>query len=314
MLSKTNMVMYSCLLTHKVAVVDLPQLRHFQAVARHQHVSRAAAELRVAQPALSRSIARLEAELGVALFDRRGRRVRLNRFGALFLARVQNALGELDQARQELRDAAGLARGTVAVAVETLRMVTELAAGFLADHPEVSLRLYQSPAPVMSAQLQAGEVDLCLASQPLAGPRLQAAEILSEEVLLAVPPGHPLAARTRVGIEALAGEPFVTTRPGYWQRALADRLFAAAGIQPAIVCEGDEPYAVRSLISAGVGVGLIPAVARRAAPHPPVAWLHLDAPGCRRTLSLVWRTDAYRSAAARAFTEFAAARAWPSDA
>ena len=146
MLSKTNMAMYSCSITHKVAVVDLLQLRHFQVVARHQHVSRAAAELRVAQPALSRSIARLEAELGVALFDRHGRRVRLNRFGALFLARVQNALGELDQARQELRDAAGLARGTVAVAVETLRMVTELAAGFLADHPEVSLRLYQSPA------------------------------------------------------------------------------------------------------------------------------------------------------------------------
>ena len=72
------------------------------------------------------------------------------------------------------------------------------------------------------------------------------------------------------------------------------------------MCEGDEPYAVRSLISAGVGVGLMPGRGPpgRAA-DPPVAWLHLDAPGCRRTLSLVWRTDAYRSAAARAFTEFA---------
>jgi DNA-binding transcriptional LysR family regulator len=77
---------------------------------------------------------------------------------------------------------------------------------------------------------------------------------------------------------------------------------------------GREPYAVRALISAGVGVGLIPAVARRAAPHPPVAWLHLDVPGGRRRLSLVWRTDAYRSAVARAFTESAATRAWPSDA
>ena len=66
--------------------MDLLELRYFQAVARHQHVSRAAAELRVAQPALSRAIARLEAELGVPLFDRRGRRVRLNRFGAMFLA------------------------------------------------------------------------------------------------------------------------------------------------------------------------------------------------------------------------------------
>jgi DNA-binding transcriptional LysR family regulator len=87
--------------------VDLLQLRYFQAVARHQHVSRAAAELRVAQPALSRAIARLEAELGVPLFDRRGRRVRLNRFGVMFLARAGRALDELDQGQREVRAAEG---------------------------------------------------------------------------------------------------------------------------------------------------------------------------------------------------------------
>jgi len=105
----------------------------------------------------------------------------------------------------------------------------------------------------------------------------------------------------------LAGEPFVTTRPGYWQRALTDRLFTDA----VIVCEGDEPYAIRGLISAGVGIGLMPAMARRLAPDPPVGWLHLDVP-CRRTLSLVWRADAYQTAAARALVGFAASyfRAW----
>src|SRR5205823_197807 len=104
---------------HKLAGMDLLQLRYFQAVARHEHVSRAAEELRIAQPALSRSIARLEAELGVPLFDRRGRRVRLNRFGAMFLARAGRALDELDPGQLELRDAAGLAQGTVAVAAQT---------------------------------------------------------------------------------------------------------------------------------------------------------------------------------------------------
>jgi DNA-binding transcriptional LysR family regulator len=274
-------------------------------------VSRAAAELRVAQPALSRAIARLEAELGVPLFDRRGRRVRLNRFGAMFLARADRALDELDQGQHELRDAAGLAQGTVAVAAETLRTLSGLVAGFLAGHPGVSFRLFQSPAPAMAAQLQAGEVDLCLASQPLPGPALTSAELLSEEVLLAVPPSHRLAGRTRATVGELAGEPFVTTRPGYWQRALTDRLFTDA----VIVCEGDEPYAIRGLISAGVGVGLMPAMARRLAPDPPVGWLHLDVP-CRRTLSLVWRADAYRPAAARALVEFAAGyfRTWRGDA
>ena len=203
--------------------MDLLQLRYFQAVARHQHVSRAAAELRVAQPALSRAIARLEAELGVPLFDRRGRRVRLNRFGAMFLARAGRALDELDQGQREVRDTAGLAQGTVAVAAETLRTLSGLVAGFLAGHPGVSFRLFQSPAPAMAAQLQAGEVDLCLASQPLPGPALASAELLSEEVLLAVPPSHRLAGRTRATVGELTGEPFVTTRRGYWQRALTDR-------------------------------------------------------------------------------------------
>jgi DNA-binding transcriptional LysR family regulator len=145
---------------------------------------------------------------------------------------------------------------------------------------------------------------------------LHSVQLFSEEALLAVPPSHRLAGRTRVEAGALAGEPFVTTRPGYWQRALADQLFASAGIEPTIVCEGDEPYAIRGLISAGVGIGLMPAVARRLAPEPPVAWLHLDAPACRRTLSLVWRTDAYLSAAARALAEFATShfQTWSGDA
>ena len=125
-----------------------------------------------------------------------------------------------------------------------------------------------------------------------------------------------LARQTRAEAGMLAGEPFVTTRPGYWQRALTDRLFAGSGAGPVIVCEGDEPYAIRGLISAGVGVGLMPAVARRLAADPPVGWLHLDAPGCRRTLSLVWRADAYLSAAARALAEFAPGyfRTWRGDA
>jgi DNA-binding transcriptional LysR family regulator len=191
---------------------------------------------------------------------------------------VNIALSELDQARQELDDAAGLARGSVALAAETLRTVTDLTASFLASHPGVSFRLYQSPAPVMSAQLQAGQVDLCLASQPLPGASVQA--------------------------EDLAAEPFVTTRPGYWQRALTDQLFAPLGHPPIIACEGDEPYAIRGLISAGVGIGLLPAMARHTA-RPPVGWLHLDAPGCQRTLRIAWRRDVYLSAAARRFRDFA---------
>jgi DNA-binding transcriptional LysR family regulator len=156
----------------------------------------------------------------------------------------------------------------------------------------------------MAEQLRAGEIDLCVALQPLEGPWLRATEVLREEVFVAVPPAHRLACHKNVAIEDLSGEPFVTPRPGYWQRTLIDELLARAGMTLTIACEGDELAAIRGLISAGVGIGLLPAVSRRLAAHPPVAWLRLKAPECRRTLSVVWRNDTYVSAAARHFREF----------
>lgn len=285
--------------------MDLLQLRYFQAVARREHLSQAAAELRVAQPSLSRAIARLEADLGVPLFDRVGRGLRLNRFGAGFLRRVDRILRELDDARRELADAVGLERGSIAVAAETLLTLTGVLTEFRAEHPGVDIRLYQSSATTMATQLHTGEVDLCFASQPLPGPDLHTLELLREEVLLAVPPGHRLAGRKRVRLEDIAGEQFVTTRPGYWPRELTDRLFAAAGLRPEYVCESDEPGATGALIGAGLGVGLVPEFSRRASAHAPVAWLHLDVPDCHRRLSLVWRADTYFSAAAQRLTDFA---------
>jgi DNA-binding transcriptional LysR family regulator len=287
--------------------MDLLQLRYFQAVARHQHVSHAAADLRVAQPSLSRALARLEADLGVPLFDRHGRRLVLNRFGAAFLARVDAALDELGQGRRELDDLAGLEHGSVAVAAESLLLLDNLLAGFLAGHPGVSFQLSQSSAPAMAGLLHAGQVDFCLASQPLDDDALEAAELSDEEVLIAVPPAHRLAGRKRVGMDDLAGEVFVATRPGYWQRALLDQLFAQAGRKPVIGCESDEPAAIPALIAAGLGAGLLPSASQRHSPRHAVAWLHLDVPDCRRRLRLVWRRGAYLSAAARAFRDAAAA-------
>jgi DNA-binding transcriptional LysR family regulator len=284
--------------------VDLLALRYFQTVARHEHVSRAAADLRVAQPSVSRTIARLEAELGVPLFDRQGRQVRLNPFGAQFLRRVDRALAELDDGRRELADAAGLERGSVRVAAETLLTLTGLLAEFRARHPTVDVRLTQTTAEAMGERLRDRDVDVCVASQPIAGPDLRTVELMREEVLLAVPPDHRLAGRERVGLAEIAGEPFVTTRPGHWPRALLDRLFED-GPDPEIVCEGDEPGATGDLIGAGLGIGLVPAFSRRAPTRLPIAWVHLDAPGCERVLTLVWREDAYLSRAAQRFSELA---------
>ncbi|MFF9647400.1 LysR family transcriptional regulator [Streptomyces sp. NPDC014622] len=290
--------------------MDLLQLRCFQTVARYEHMSRAAEELRVAQPSLSRTIARLEAELGSPLFDRHGRRIRLNQYGAMFLRHVDHALSQLEDGRRALNDARDTGLGRVAVASETLLTITHALGSFRAAFPRADVRLFQSNAQEMTRQLRAGEVDFCVASQPLAGTNLASVELAREEVLLAVPRGHWLDGRESVRIPEIADEPFVSTRPGHWQRTLLDRLFASERLTPRLSCEGDEPGASQDMISAGLGIGLIPAMSLRAGTdsHTPVAWVHLDAPHCYRVLTLVWNRDNYLSEAALKFREFITSR------
>lgn len=283
--------------------MDLLALRYFQTVARLEHVGRAAEKLRVAQPSLSRTLARLEDDLGVPLFDRHGRRIRLNRFGAAFLRRVDRVLAELDDARQELDDAAGLERGTVTVVAESLLVLTDPLRTFVPGHPLVDVRLSQASAEGMAEKLRSGDADLCVTSQPLSGNDIRSRVLLDEPVKLCVPSGHRLAGRGRVGLADLEGEPFLTTRPGYWQRALADHLFAKAGLELRIVCEGDEAAVLFQLIDAGLGIAFVPSVGLRSAISSTVVWLDVDDPECRRVLSVAWREDTYLSAAAQRFRD-----------
>ncbi|MEU9017105.1 LysR substrate-binding domain-containing protein [Actinomadura sp. NPDC048394] len=273
-------------------------LRQFLVVARLEHLSRAAEELRVAQPSLSRTIARLEGELGTPLFDRAGR-LRLNDAGKLFRGHVERALGELDAGRRAVAEAAGEGFGTVRLASETFLTFTAPLAAYKRAHPEVEVELHQMPAADMARALLAQDVDLCAASQPIHADGLESVRLLDEEVWLATPLDHPLAGRASVTVDELAGQPFIAAHKGHWQRRLLDRLFAARDLTPKIVCEGDEVGSIAELIIAGFGVGLVPGLARRSASVASVAWIAVDSPDCRRTLSLYWGAGSRLSAAAR---------------
>lgn len=269
--------------------MDLHALRQFLAVARHEHLSRAAVELRVAQPALSRTIGRIEDELGTPLFERRGR-LRLNAAGEVFREHVQRALGELDAGVEAVATSLVAGAGRVSIASESLLTLMRPLATFKQAHPLVEVRLLQEPSGGMPAQVRARDVDLCLLSQSVTSADLEVRELVAEPVFVAVPLGHRLAGQAEVEVEELAEEPFVVTRRGHWQRQLLDRLFVPRGLTPRIVCESDEPTATAAMISAGLGIGLLPAVARRDAIGVPLSWLRVADPSCVRPLSLGWRT------------------------
>ncbi|WP_350275504.1 LysR substrate-binding domain-containing protein [Kribbella sp. HUAS MG21] len=279
-------------------MMDLTMLRQFVVVARLEHLSRAADELHVAQPSLSRTIARLESELGTPLFDRTNR-LRLNPAGVLFRAYVERALGELDAGRRAVAEATAQGSGSVRLAAETFLALTEPIAAFKREHPRIEIELRQLPATDMPRRLRAQDVDLCVASQPVPLAGLESAVLLDEPVLVATPLDHSFARRTSVSVDDLADEPFVIARKGQWQRTLLDRLFAETGRTPRIVCESDEAAAIQELIRSGLGIGFNPDFARRMVPEYPVATIPVDHPACRRTLSLLWNADTDLSAAAQ---------------
>lgn len=278
--------------------MDLNSLRQFLVVARLEHLSHAADELRVAQPSLSRTIARLESELRTPLFDRAGR-LRLNDTGRLFRDYVERALGELEAGRRAVAEATSGSFGTARLASETFLTFIGPLTAFKRAHPGVEVELRQTPAAEMARRLLAHDVDLCAASQPISTEGLEAVPLLDEAIWLATPFDHPLAGRTSVTIEELAGEPFIAAGKGHWHRRLLDRLFAARDLTPKIVCEGDELGAIAELIKAGLGVGLVPDLAKRSFPSDSAAWIAVDAPDCRRTLTLYWGAGNHLSPAAR---------------
>ncbi|WP_308118317.1 LysR family transcriptional regulator [Streptomyces buecherae] len=279
-------------------MVELNALRQFLVVARLEHLSRAADELRVAQPSLSRTIARLEGELGTPLFDRSSR-LRLNDAGRAFRAYVERALGELQAGQLAVAEATTEGLGTVRLASETFLTLTGPLAVYKRDHPAVELELQWSPAEDMARRLRARDVDLCVASQPIHAEGVAGTRLFEDAVGVAVPRDHPLAGRAPVGLHELAEYPFVTARAGHWLRRLLDQLFATRGLAPRIVCESDEHSAIADLIGAGLGIGFVPSFARRKNPRTPLVWVPVDSPDCRRTVTLCWAADGHLSTAAQ---------------
>ena len=286
------------------AVLLAPLLAQFAAVARLEHVTRAAAELAMPQPTLSRAVARLEEELGVALLAREGRTVRLTRAGRIFLGSVERALSEVERGAEAARAEADPTGGRVAFGfLHTMgsEAVPMLLRGFRADHPRVRFQLVQDYTDSMLQRLRAGELDLCLVSPRPEGPELTARRLGEQRLRLVVPADHRLAGRQRVRLSEVARDPFVTLEPGYGLRRITDALCAEAGFSPRISFEGEESETLRGLVAAGLGVAVLPpaTVAR-----PDVAELQLSSPGARREIALTWVTGRALTPPAEAFRAY----------
>jgi DNA-binding transcriptional LysR family regulator len=285
--------------------MEWQQLEYFQTVAREQHFTRAAKKLAISQPALSRSIARLEDELGVPLFERSGRSIRLNRYGEMFLEQVDAALGLINEGVQKLRDMVDPERGTVSLAfLHTLgtHLVPDLLGSFRKKHPHIQFQLFQDASSDLFERLKAGELDLCLSSGPVKMSGVVWEELFRDELYVIVPEHHPLADRDEINLWEIADEPFISLKKGYGLRALTDRLCRQAGFTPNITFEGEEVTTVAGLVSAGLGVALIPETGGEDMRQ--IRRLHVRSPHCQRVIGIAWVEGRYLSPAAKLFRQF----------
>jgi DNA-binding transcriptional LysR family regulator len=290
--------------------MELRQLRYFAAVAEHRHFTRAAGELRVAQPALSQQVRRLEAELGVELLRRTSRSVALTEAGEALLSRARRILAEAEAARADLDALRGLLTGRVVLgAMQSLGPIDlpGLLADFHARHPGVDVVLREETTRQMVAMLAADELDLAVASTDAEmPPGLESRRLYEEELVLVVARGHPLAARRQIRPASLPPGPYIFFREGSGLRAATERMLEAAGIAPQVRFETNELSRVRALASRGLGVAIMPRSDTEGA-DPPVAAISL-APKLRRRVGLLWRAGRRRPPAAEAFLEFALER------
>ena len=285
--------------------MELRQLRYLVALADERHFTRAAAREHIAQPALSQQIRRLEAEVGIALVERTTRRVAMTEAGELLVARARRILAELEAATDELGTLAGVKGGHLAVgALHTMGPVdlSLLLAAFHRNHPAVELTVREQSSEELAEMLRVDVIDLAFLSvtERIQSRGLQLHRLVSEELVAVFAPQHPLAGRESVALTELAGEPFISFRTGSRLRELQDSATAEAGFEPHIALESNESRRIRSLVSGGLGVAILPRSDADVA-GAPIAVSRLAEPALTRDVTLASRAGRRHSPAAQAF-------------
>jgi DNA-binding transcriptional LysR family regulator len=245
------------------------------------------------------------------LVERTTRRVAMTQAGEVLVARARRALAELETAEAELQALAGVQAGRLSVgALHTMGPVdlSLLLARFHGRYPAIELIVREQSSEELAAMLRDDEIDLAFLSvtERIQRPGLTLRPLVSEELVVVLAADHALAGRAQLRIAELAEESFISFREGARLRELLDRAAAGAGFEPRIALESNESRRIRSLVSHGLGVAILPrSDAER--PGDEVAVCDLVEPSLTRDLTIAMRTERRPSPAAQAFLELALA-------
>lgn len=278
--------------------MELQQLQYFLVAAKYQHITKAANSLKIAQPALSQSIKRLEAELNVKLFERKKGGITLTKAGKLLEEEVKPMMKTLDHLPARLKEVEKKQNQTIHLNVLAASiLVTNCIISYKAKRPEINFEFVQSPA--------AEDYDLCITAA-LPKNSVNSDQItLEEKFYLAVPASSKYADYSEIELSEVSEEGFIMmadTRP---IRNICDQFCLEAGFSPNIVFESMNFESVRSLISAGLGVGFWPEYSWESAePSKNVVLLPIKGQECKRDILIMQNMQTGRNKIVKEFYDF----------
>ncbi|WP_027713692.1 LysR family transcriptional regulator [Desulfuromonas sp. TF] len=284
--------------------MDLRQLRVFVEVARQGSFTRAAEYLRVAQPAVSISIRKLEEELDLILLNRQEKRVSLTAEGEALLIHARGILENFRAAEAEMAELRGLGGGEVRVGIPPMMSsycFPLIIRDFRVRYPNLKLSVNGEGAAIIQRMISKGEIDMGVIAGHKIPEGLEYQHFLREEIVACVPANHPLAGHDAIAFSDFLQEPQIVFKKGYYMRELMDELAEKIDLKPKVVFETNLFSLVRSLVKERLGISTFLRMVVSGDPelaavsfNPP---LHLD-------LVIAWKANRHLSRANRAFIDF----------
>ncbi len=284
--------------------MEFDQLRYFLKVAQRGNFTRAAEELGISQPAMSRSIQKLEDELGQPVFERQSRVVSLTDAGVLLQSRAQQVLTIIDDTKAEITDDGESGRVRVG-AIPTIApyFLPTFLKQFASDFPKAHIVVQENTTDRLLKSCTQGEIDLAILALPIQAKYLEIQELFEEELLLVLPPKHALVDKPQIRVSDIEPYPFVLLDEAH---CLSDNIVTFCrqrSFQPVAVERTSQLAMVQELVSLAHGVSMIPAMARELDQSDRRVYRSVSGPKPTRKIVVAWNPYRFQSQLLTAFRE-----------
>lgn len=282
--------------------MELEQLRHFIKVADLASFTRAADEVGLSQPALSRSIARLESELGQPLFDRQTRKIALTDAGAAVLERARTLLTMAEDLKTQIRDDGQTGRVRVG-AIPTIApyFLPQLLKSFAKDFPLAQVIVQEDTTANLLTRLAEAEIDLAILARPFETKYVEIEDLFAEELFVVLSVENPLSRKRSLQLVDLENEPFVLLSEAHCLTNNVLNLCRQKSIHPVSIERTSQLMSVQELVSLNHGVSLIPAMAKEVDTSNRRVYRSLGDPKPNRQIVMVWNPFRFQSKLVEAF-------------